>query len=111
MSDANTVADTTMNYNYVTNVIRSDEKTIVELEPIGDKRKEIEKAAQYAFHRDTSDVRATLIAAGVAELNPNHFHAQSYESRAKDLTVTHELFTADDGLEYVRVIIEVADDE
>lgn len=78
-----------------------------ELAPFGDVRKEIEKAAQRAFHNETSDVRACLLAADVTDVNPSHPHASSYKRRAEDMNVSRETFESG-GLTYVRVTIEVA---
>ena len=79
----------------------------IDLEPYGDKRKEIEKAAKRQFtHKSnqTALVRATLVAAEVVNLNNAHFHASKYEKLAENIEVTRNTFMKN-GLEYVNVKI------
>lgn len=75
-----------------------------ETKPYGDVRREVEKAAQRAFHNDTADVRSTLVAADVAEVNSAHAHSQSYERAAERLEVERETFERG-GFEFVRITI------
>jgi len=89
--------------NY-TSAKRNDGTHKVELEPIGDKGKEVRNAAQRAFNGRTSDVRATQVAAGVSEANPAHAHSQTYERRAEQLTVERKTVERS-GLEYVVIYI------
>lgn len=91
---------------HVTDYTQQVSKHTVTVEPLGDKRKEIEAAAKRAFNGRTSDVRAALVAAGVAEPNSKHPHTSTYEDRADNLTVERSTFIAPDGLEYVKVTLE-----
>ena len=79
----------------------------IEVEPYGDERKEIEKAAKRQFtHKSnqTALVRATLVAAEVVNLNNAHFHASKYEKLAENIDVNRSTFMKN-GLEYVNVKI------
>lgn len=89
--------------NY-TSAERNDGTHKVELEPIGVEKKEVRNAAQRAFNGRTSDVRAALISAGMSEANPAHAHSQTYERRAKELTVKRETVERN-SLEYVVIYI------
>lgn len=72
----------------VVNHETKDGKEVVTVEAIGDKRKEVEKALQYAFNRKTSKVRSGLIAADLADPNPNHPHFQTYKENAEKMDIT-----------------------
>jgi hypothetical protein len=79
----------------------------IDVEPYGDERKEIEKAAKRQFtHKSnqTALVRATLVAADVVNLNNAYFHASKYEKLAENIEVTRSTFMKN-GLEYVNVKI------
>lgn len=67
----------------------NDSRIIVE--QLGDSKAEIKAAAQRRWHRETADVRATLVAAGESTLNRSHAHSSTYERRAEQLTVTREV--------------------
>lgn len=100
---------TTMTYPHVSHINYGESTTDIEsvdIEPLGDARKEVEAAAKRYFGRETGMVRATLVAAGVADLNPKHGHAATYQNLAEDIDVTREIVTKAHGLEYVRVTIE-----
>ena len=63
-------------------------RKVIEVTEIGDKRKEVESALQYAFNKNTSKVRSGLIATDLADPNPNHPHYQTYKENAEKMDIT-----------------------
>lgn len=94
-----------MTVNHVVNVEETGGKQQITVSALGNRRKEVEKALQYAFNRKTSKVRSGLISANLAEPNKSHPHYQTYKDNAEKMNiVVHD--TTYQGKPAVRVTIE-----
>lgn len=89
----------------IVNDTKEDNKRIITVEEIGNRRKEVEEALQRAFNRETAKVRAGLVATDLADLNPNHPHSQTYIEMAEEMDIS-VMDTGDGENPLVKVIIE-----
>lgn len=83
----------------------------IDVEPMGDERKTVEKALQRFFTGNVAKYRAGLIAAGEADCNPSHPNYSDYQQLADNMTVEtkevdHWNGRYSDDMKAVRVIIE-----
>lgn len=115
LTQSKQVIQTTMHINYADD--RCGKIESIDIEPIGNERKVVEKALQRFFSAYDNEValyRAGLMAAGHADANKSHPHYQKYKRLAEkiDIEVTevpHWNGRVSDDFDVKRVKIEYKD--